>query len=173
MSALASMKSWFDIATANKNVDYVVISKTRVHGLSAGDNSKTLSPNGPNLQGVQSWSYKGGGIALGYPTVSLLCRSPIKGSRLNKVTAKVVLPVLEQTSASTASGIQPAPTLAYSLQANLEFILPERASATEKNALLSMVSCLFAREVADSASANNLATASPVIDAVLSDERVY
>lgn len=173
MSALASISVLFDAATANKNVDFVVASKTRVHALTTGNQSKALSPVGPNAQGVMRWEYRGGGISLGYPAFTMLMRGPTKNSRINKVSAKVVLPVLEQTSASTASGIQPAPTKAYDLTCTMDFLVPERATTIEKSALLSLVLSLLTREIADSASANNVSTATPLVDAVLSDEHPF
>jgi hypothetical protein len=48
----------------------------------------------------------------------------------------VALPVLEVTSPSTGTGIQPAPTVAYILRFNGEFILPERADLQGRKHIL-------------------------------------
>jgi hypothetical protein len=46
---------------------------------------------------------------------------------------------LEVTSPSTSSGIQPAPTVAYTPIATLEFVMPDRASQQERKDLLAML----------------------------------
>jgi len=82
---------------------------------------------------------RSGGIAIGYPVITQSVRAPNGNLRTYKVTSRVALPVLEVTSPSTASGIQPAPTLAYTLLCNMEFILPERSSLQERKNLLAYV----------------------------------
>lgn len=88
------------------------------------------------IDGVAKWEDRSGGIALGYPAVTFSMRRPTKGSRNFKVTAKVQLPVLEVTSPSTSSGIQPAPTKAYDCFATVEFTVPERSTQLDRNNLL-------------------------------------
>lgn len=173
MSAIAAILVAFDATTANKNVDFTTQAATTSQISTTGNQTKSLSPCGMNPQGVARWEYRAGGISLGYPVFTMSMRSPTKNSRINKVSAKMVLPVLEQTSASTASGIQPAPTKAYDLTCIMDFLIPERASTTEKRALLSLVHSLLCRQVVDSAYANAIATASPLADAVLSDEHPF
>lgn len=87
---------------------------------------------------VAQWADRSGGIALGYPVVTLAVRPPVSGNRTrnNKVTFKIVTPVLEVTSPSTATGIQPAPTKAYDLVFDGSFILPERCSLAERKNIL-------------------------------------
>lgn len=89
--------------------------------------------------GVAKWADRSGGIALGFPVLTFSMKVPNKNSRVYRVTAKVVTPVLEVTSPSTATGIQPAPTKAYDLIANLEFVLPERSTAAQRADLLAYV----------------------------------
>nr|QDH91443.1 MAG: hypothetical protein H1Rhizo277660_000002 [Leviviridae sp.] len=101
--------------------------------------SHTFSPVNIDQTGVAKWADRSSGIALGFPTVTFSMRQPTKASRVYRVTAKVNLPVLEQTSASTATGIQPAPTKAYDLLCNMEFILPERSTLAQRNDLLAYV----------------------------------
>lgn len=88
----------------------------------------TFSPIRIDANGVALWADRSGGIAIGSPTVSLSMRIPSKTSRNYKLTGKVDLPVLEVTSPSTATGIQPAPTLSYNITANIEMIIPERST---------------------------------------------
>jgi hypothetical protein len=49
------------------------------------------------------------------------------------------LPVLESTSAATGSGIPPAPTIAYVLRGNIEYIMPERCTLQERKNLNAFV----------------------------------
>jgi hypothetical protein len=121
--------------------------------------AKTFSPVDIR-NGVAIWADRSGGIALGFPQVTFSNKSPTKGSRNYKLSAKVVLPVLEQTSASTATGIQPAPTLSYNLIANMDFVLPERSTLAQRKDLLA-----FAK--------NYLANASVITAAVENFETVY
>jgi hypothetical protein len=86
--------------------------------------------------------------------VSQSLRVPTKGSRNYRLTVKVSLPVLEQTSPSTATGIQPAPTKAYDLTFNGEFILPERSTLANRNDILAYVKNYIANAVVSSAVQN-------------------
>lgn len=95
----------------------------------------TFAPVRIDSKGVAWHSDRSGGIALGYPTISFSVKEPTKASRNYRAFAKIVTPVLEVTSPSTATGIQPAPTLAYNLTANLEFIMHERSSLQERKNL--------------------------------------
>lgn len=104
----------------------------------------TFSPVNIDAAGVAKWCDRSGGIALGYPTITFSMRQPTKANRNYKVTTKVVYPVLEQTSASTATGIQPAPTKAYDLIFNGEFILPERSTLAQRNDVFAYVKNYFA-----------------------------
>jgi hypothetical protein len=134
---------------------------------------KTFDPEGFILPGVARWCDRSGGIAIGYPRFSLSVRPPTKVARVYKVTAKLVLPTLEQTSASTSTGIQPAPTKAYDCTCLMEFLLPERSTLAERNALLSHVRSLFITTITASDAAPSDSTGSPLIAAVASFEPPY
>jgi hypothetical protein len=141
---------------------------------------KTFDPEGFILPGVARWvdraidaTYNPLGVAIGYPAFTLAVRRPTKVSRLYRVTAKMSLPTLEQTSPSTATGIQPAPTLAYTLQCVMEFMLPERSTAAERARLFSYVRSLFATTIQASDAAPTDATGSPLIGAVNSFDAPY
>jgi hypothetical protein len=141
---------------------------------------KTFDPEGFILPGVARWvdraidaTYNPNGVAIGYPAFTLSVRKPTKVSRLYRVTAKVALPTLEVTSPSTASGIQPAPTLAYTLQCVMEFMLPERSTAAERARLFSYVRSFFATTINASDDVPTDATGSPLIAAVNSFEAPY
>lgn len=121
----------------------------------------TFSPVNIDQVGVAKWADRSGGIALGFPTLTFSMRQPAtKGSRNYRVTAKVTLPVLEATSPSTSTGIQPAPTKAYDLLATLEFVLPERSTLAQRNDLIAYVK-------------NFLANATVIPPSIQSFESVY
>lgn len=113
--------------------------------------SRTFSPENIDAAGVAKYKDRSGGIALGYPTVSLGIRPPSKDSRLYRVTVKIATPVLEVTSPSTLTGIQPAPTLAYTPLFTGEFVLSERSTLAERKNLLAFVKNMLANAVVTSA----------------------
>jgi len=121
----------------------------------------TFSPVNIDSAGVARWADRSGGIALGFPVVTASMKAPAaKGSRSYRHTFKVVVPVLEVTSPSTATGIQPAPTKAFDLIFNGEFVLPERSTLAQRNDLLAYVK-------------NFIANAAVVPQAVQNFEAVY
>jgi len=133
----------------------------------------TLNPEGINPQGVARWVDRSGGIAIGYPALSMSVRPPTKASRIFKVMAKLVLPTLEQTSASTMAGIQPAPTKAYDCTAVMEFMLPERSTLAERQRLFSCAAALFTRLINASDGTPTDSSGSPLEVAVTTFENVY
>nr|QDH87892.1 MAG: hypothetical protein H2RhizoLitter493524_000002 [Leviviridae sp.] len=121
----------------------------------------TFSPVNIDQAGVAKWADRSSGIALGFPALSFSQKTPNpKGARNYKMSIKVVLPVLEVTSPSTSTGIQPAPTKAYDLIATVDFTLPERSTLAQRNDLLAYVK-------------NFLANAAVVTPAVQNFESVY
>jgi len=123
---------------------------------------KTFDPEGFSAPGVARWVDRSGGIALGFPAFTLSIRPPTKASRVYKVTAKLSLPTLEQTSASTSTGIQPQPTKAYDCTCVMEFLLPERSTLAERNALLSHARSLFLTTITASDASPSDLTVSPL-----------
>jgi len=107
----------------------------------------TFSPVKIYPDGVAKYADKVGGIPVGFPVVSLQIREPNKQSKAYRVFGKVQLPVLEQTSASTSTGIQPAPTVAYNLFGNFDFTLPERSSKLERSHILAYTANAMAQAV--------------------------
>lgn len=88
-----------------------------------------------------------GGIAIGYPQVTISSREPVNGSDNFKVTAKVILPVLEAISGSSYAGIVASPTLAYNLTFNAEFILPSRSTLPVRKDILAYAKNLISNAV--------------------------
>lgn len=89
--------------------------------------------------GVAKWADKVGGISVGFPVITYSVRQPSKAARSYKITRKITLPVLAQTSPSTSTGIQPAPTKAYELIHNSEWVLPEQSTLADRQNLLAYV----------------------------------
>jgi len=79
------------------------------------------------------------GIMAGYGVLTAQSKLPGNGSRATTVSYKLSLPTLEQTSASTATGIQPAPTVAYTCTGKLEFVMPDRSTLQNRKDLLTMM----------------------------------
>lgn len=100
--------------------------------------AKTFNPATVTSELV-SYQDRSSGIVLGFPEISIGNRMPSKSANSFKVTARVKIPVLEQTSPSTATGIQPAPTLAYTLIGNIELVMPSRCTLAERKDLLAFV----------------------------------
>lgn len=111
----------------------------------------TFAPVGKDSAGVAKWVDRIGGIAIGYPTITMSVSEPNKSTRAFKVTRKVVLPVLEVTSPSTSTGIQPAPTKAYDLIATTTYSLPERSTLEQRQDLLAYAKNFDASTVFQSA----------------------
>lgn len=137
------------------------------------DVTAKFDPEGFSLPGVAKWVDRSGGIAIGYPSLTLSVRPPTKASRVYKVTAKLAIPTLEVTSPSTASGIQPQPTLAYTCAAHVEFLLPERSTRNERTILLSKFMALFATIISASDGVPTDSTLSPLRLAVLDFDPPY
>jgi hypothetical protein len=114
----------------------------------------TFNPVNIDPAGIAKWADRSGGIALGYPVVTFSLRSPSKSSRNFKLTAKVVTPILEVTSPSTATGIQPAPTKAYDLLATIDMVLPERSTVAQRKDLLAYLKNFLANAVMTAAVEN-------------------
>lgn len=169
---IAPILAAYDAATPANSIGFDNAAEAQV--LTGGAAAaQVLSPEGYNQQGVARWVDRSGGISLGYPAFTMSMRSPTRGSRIHRINAKFVLPTLEQTSASTSSGIQPAPTKAYDLTCVQDWLIPDRASDDERLALMSFVVSCLVRTIRDSASANPVTTSSPLIDAVLTLDRPY
>lgn len=110
----------------------------------------TFSPVSQPTPGLQVWKDQSSGIAIGFPVISLSYKEPERQAPNYRFQAKVVLPVLEQTSPSTATGIQPAPTKAYELIANVSFSIPARSTLADRKDALAYVKNFLATTVVDS-----------------------
>lgn len=84
---------------------------------------------------------KVGGIPIGFGLITMRMKRPTPpsngteskaSSRVYRQELNIALPVLEVTSPSTGTGIQPAPTVAYILRCNMLFLWPERSTLQER-----------------------------------------
>jgi hypothetical protein len=78
-------------------------------------------------------------VAIGQNVLSLQQKTPSKSSKNTRFSWKLTCPTLEQTSPSTSTGIQPAPTLAYNNIVTLDLIFNERATQQERKDALAMM----------------------------------
>lgn len=82
-----------------------------------------------NLQGVlASWVDRSPAAAVGYWRLSLSFKEPNRQRKNYIVVAKSEVPVLENVTNSTVSGIAPAPTVSYNPITKTEFSIPERST---------------------------------------------
>lgn len=172
MSAIAAIKksSILDLAA---NLFGRTTSATVAEDVSTSGSPGDLSPAGFNTSGIAKWVDRSSGISIGFPTLTLSVRPPSKTSRLTRVFVKFVQPILEATSGITGTGFQPAPTVAYNLVYNGEFLLPERSTQAERTSFLSVVISLLLRKINASDDAPTTSTGSPLIDAVLTYDQPY
>lgn len=105
--------------------------------------TRTFAPLMVDKAGVAWHENRVTGIQIGYDTLTIGLRRASVSSTLNKLSIKLVLPTLEVTSPSTASGIQPAPTKAYECAAFIDFVLPSRSTAQNREDLVKLVKNLL------------------------------
>ncbi len=106
--------------------------------------SHTFKP-AQSVNGVLIWRDSNTTIFAGQAVVSCVQRLADKKSKTTKVSWKLETPVLEVTSPSTSTGIQPAPTVAYRPLATAELVIPDRMSLQERKDLLAMFTNLLTR----------------------------
>jgi hypothetical protein len=133
----------------------------------------TLNPEEKTPLGVAAWVDRSVGYAIAYPRLTLSLRKPTKASRVYRCTVKLVIPTMETTSASTMTGINPAPTKAYDCTFIGEFFLPERSTLTERQVLFSRAASLFVDLINANDGAPTTSTGSPLKAAVTTFENVY
>lgn len=120
--------------------------------------------------GVARWVDRSGGIALGYPSITLSVRPPTKESRVYKVSGKLFRPVLE--TVDPATGIF-GPRLGYTNQAHLDVMIHERATSAEKLVLFNHLKSLLFVTITASDGSPTDASGSPFPAAILTQEDVY
>lgn len=168
MAAIATIK-------LSSILDRIMKSTSATIGVDVSVSSSpgNLDPEGFTPTGIAKWVDRSCGIQIGYPYLTLSCRAPTKTSRITRVQAKYVSPTLEATSPSTSTGIQPAPTKAYEITCNMEWLIPERATLAERQAAFSRVLSLLADTITASDGSPTDATGSPIYGAVVTLDKPY
>lgn len=88
---------------------------------------------------VIKWIDRTQGIAAGQNSLTLEQRVSSKNTPTYKMTWKLTCPILAVTAPTTSTGIQPAPSVAYSNIASLQLVLHERATQQERKDMLSQL----------------------------------
>lgn len=116
----------------------------------------TFKPISRDANGVVHYADQSGGVPIGYARVTInvkqapatLAPGSTAKSTVNRVRFKIEIPVLEVTSPSTGSGIQPAPTVAYTTMASLEFVIPTRTAELDRKHILAYAKNLLSATLA-------------------------
>lgn len=85
----------------------------------------TFTPVGTD-SGIATYQDVSSGIAISFPTITTSLRLPSKKAASAKATMKIVVPVTEVLAPSTL------PTKAFELFANLEVVMPEKATPGQR-----------------------------------------
>lgn len=75
---------------------------------------------------------RAGGIVVGMPDLVIEQRAGNQKNGAQRTSIRTLRPTLEQTSPSTSTGIQPAPTLAYNHFMKTELVSPIRGTKAER-----------------------------------------
>lgn len=81
---------------------------------------------------VTHWQEQSATTPIGYSNVVLKSRPISPGVVLQRVKGSLSIPTLDITAPATGTGIQPAPSVAYSNDFGFEFKLPTRGTTSEK-----------------------------------------
>jgi len=130
------MASIADITLA----DYAAVNKT----FSARSSDGSLA----------TWNEMSSALYIGNPVVTLGQRLPGLNAPTYKVTMKIKLPTMAVTAPTTSTGIQPAPTVAYTNLFNGEFVYGQQATLLERRDLLAYAKTLLGHAVVTDAIEN-------------------
>jgi hypothetical protein len=107
-------------------------------------------PTGSQGSNVIIWRDSTQTVYAGQNVLTVTQRLADKKTKTTKVSWKLETPVLEQTSPSTSTGIQPAPTVAYVPLGTIEVVLPDRMSLQERKDLLAQMRDLIDEAIVSS-----------------------
>lgn len=96
---------------------------------------------------VMLWIDRTQGIAAGQNKLTLAQRAPKKGAPTYNMSWKLETPILAQTSPSTATGIQPVPTVDHTNLVAVNIVCHERSTTQERNDLLAQVRDLLSEAI--------------------------
>jgi hypothetical protein len=92
-------------------------------------NGSFVAPSGGQLA---TWMDKSSGIAIGFPTITLMVRQSIAKTDVDK---RIQLPTLETISGSDG-GYTPSPKVAYTVLSREQFVLPARSVLQNRKDIL-------------------------------------
>lgn len=105
----------------------------------------TFIPIGLDSDGVYWWVDQSQVNAVGYWRISVKVKAPMpakagesSNGRTNRVTVSLHEPVTETPGDSSASGIMPAPTVAYITRQITEYVIPERTTLQNRKDIRKM-----------------------------------
>jgi hypothetical protein len=105
-----------------------------------------------SLKGIlASWVDRSATAAVGYWRTSLSFKEPAKGEKNYRVVCKTEVPVLENVTNSTVSGVAPAPMVSYNPITMTTFSIPERSSVAARKDQLAIHRNFLANAVITSA----------------------
>lgn len=92
------------------------------------------------------WWDKVSGVQAGYSELTVQTNASNTESEVNRLKIGLMVPTLE-TASTNASGFTPGPTRAYMSRANLEFIVPKRATLQERKDIYAYMAQILAATV--------------------------
>lgn len=118
----------------------------------------TFKPINIDPQDVTHYNDTVSGIPIGFGRLNLSLRAPASSlspganskSAVYRCRFKIEIPTLEVTSASTGSGIQPAPTVSHTTLFSGEFVLPARGTVQERKDILAYAKNFLSHALATS-----------------------
>lgn len=94
--------------------------------------------------GMVKWIDRSQAIFIGQNRLTVMQRLADRKTKTNKVSWKLETPILDVTAPSTMTGIQPAPTVAYTPLMTCEMVLPDRMTLQERKDALAQFRSLVA-----------------------------
>jgi hypothetical protein len=92
-----------------------------------------------SLKGLlATWVDRSQAAAVGYWRASLSFKEPQKGEKNYRVVFKTEVPVLENVTNSTVSGVAPAPLISYNPISTTTFSIPERSTLAARKDMLAI-----------------------------------
>jgi hypothetical protein len=98
------------------------------------------------IKGLKTWFDRSVSQLIGQPSLTLVQKPALTSKASTETSWKVRMPVLEVTSPSTATGLQPAPTISHVNSIEIKFSMHAKSANQERKDILA-----FARDLIDEA----------------------
>jgi hypothetical protein len=164
MSALANI-------LVSSLLDVTFINGSTTSATLAAD--KTYAPAGLVAPDVNRYVDRSSGIEALFPRYDFSVRSAKNGSRNVKIIEQLTLPIANINSPSGGSGIQPLPSVGYSLSSRREITIPDVALAADRLMFWSLLTSFGLTTIYASDSNPTQTVASPLRDAILTGDRPF